>query len=121
LFEGVLTLKALIMLVRVLGLASIVLGALVWAQHMQLLAAHIGIGFLISIAVFILAVVAFTKKAVVPGSLGLVFALLLPVIGFMQLPVTFHSLRLIQVLHIMLALCVIGVAERLYSAIRTAS
>ena len=113
--------KALIMLVRVLGLASIVLGALVWAEHMQLLAAHIGIGFLVSIAVFILSVVALTKKVVVPGSLGIIFSLLLPVIGFMQLPVTFHSLRLIQVLHIMLALCIIGVAERLYSAIRTAS
>jgi hypothetical protein len=109
------------MLVRVLGLASIVLGALVWAEHMQLLAAHIGIGFLVSIAVFILSVVALTKKAVVPGSLGIIFSLLLPVIGFMQLPVTFHSLRLIQVLHIMLALCIIGLAERLYSSIRIAS
>jgi hypothetical protein len=39
----------------------------------------------------------------------------------MQLPVTFHSLRLIQVLHIMLALCIIGLAERLYSSIRIAS
>jgi hypothetical protein len=75
---------------------------------------------LVSIAVFILAVVALTKKAVVPGILGVVFAFLLPVIGFMQLPLTFHTLRLIQVLHIMLALSVIGLAERLYSAIRSA-
>jgi len=109
------------MLVRVLGLASIVLGALLWAEHTQLLSAHIGIGFLVSIAVFILSVVALTKKAVVPGILGVIFSFLLPVIGFLQLPLTFHSLRLIQVLHIMLALCIIGLAERLYSAIRTAS
>lgn len=113
--------KALIMLVRVLGLTSIVLGVLVWAERVQLLSAHIGVGFLVSIAVFVLAVVALTKKAVLPGILGVVFAILLPVIGFMQLPVTFHTLRMIQILHIMLALCMIGLAERLYSAIRIAS
>ena len=111
--------KALIMLVRILGLASIVLGALVWAEHVQLLSAHIGLGFLVSIAVFILAVVALTKKAAVAGSLGVILALLLPVIGFLQLPVTFHSLRLIQILHVIVGLCIIGVAERLYSAIRS--
>ena len=113
--------KALIMLVRVLGLVSIVLGGLVWAEHAQLLSAHIGVGFLVSIAVFVLAVVAMIKKAILPGILGVVFAFLLPVIGFLQLPVTFHTLRMIQVLHIMLALCIIGLAERLYSATRSAS
>jgi hypothetical protein len=112
-------LKALIMLVRVVGLISILLGALVWADRAQLLAAHIAAGFLVSMAVFALAVAALLRKAVVPGVLGVVLAVLLPVIGFLQLPLTVHSLRLIQVLHIMVALSIIGVAERLYSATRT--
>lgn len=112
--------KALIMLVRVLGLASIILGALLWAERQQLLQAHIGLGFLVSIAVFILSVIALTKKAVLPGILGVVGALLLPVIGFMQLPLTFHTMRAVQVVHIMVALSIIGIAERLYSAIRSA-
>jgi hypothetical protein len=107
------------MLVRVVGLISIILGALVWAERSQLLAAHIAAGFLISMAVFVLAIAALLKKAVVPGILGVVIAVLLPVIGFLQLPLTFHSMRLIQVLHIMVALSIIGVAERLYSATRT--
>ncbi len=108
------------MLVRVLGLVSIVLGALVWAERENLLAAHIGVGFLVSMAVFALAVAALLKKAVVPGIFGVIFSLLLPVIGFLQLPATFHTMRLIQVLHIMVALSIIGLAERLYSATRAA-
>jgi hypothetical protein len=106
------------MLVRVLGLASIILGALIWAEHAQFLATHILLGFLVSIAVFILAVVAITKKAVMPGILGLVFSFVVPLVGFLQLPLTFHGLRLIQAVHIMVALSIIGIAERLYSAIR---
>jgi len=112
--------KAFIMLVRVLGLASIVLGALVWSEHQQYLGAHIGSGFLLAATVFILAVMALLKKAVLPGILGVVLAVLLPVVGLKQLPLTFHTLAAIQVVHIVLALVTIGVAERLYSAIRSA-
>jgi hypothetical protein len=43
---------------------------------------------------------------------------LLPAVGFMQLPLTFHNLRMIQVIHLMVALSIIGLAERLYSAVR---
>jgi hypothetical protein len=113
--------KALIMLVRILGLASIVLGALVWSEHQQYLGAHIGSGFLVATVVFILALIALTKKAVLPGILGVVLAVLLPVVGLKQLPLTFHTLGAVQVAHIVLALLTIGVAERLYSAIRGAN
>jgi len=112
--------KALIMLVRVLGLASIVLGVLVWSEHQQVLGAHIGCGFLVATLVFILAVMALLKNAVLPGILGVVLAVLLPVVGLKQLPLTFHTLAAIQVIHIVFALLTIGVAERLYSAIRSA-
>jgi len=110
--------KALIMLVRILGLVAIILGALLWSGHKEYLAPHIGGGFVVAIVVLVLAVFALTKKAVMPGILGIVLACLLPVIGFMQLPLTFHTLGAIQVMHIIFALGTIGVAERLYSAIR---
>jgi hypothetical protein len=106
------------MLVRILGLAAIVVGALLWGGREHLLASHIGLGFCVASAVFVLAIVALTKKAVVPGILGVVFAVLLPLIGFMQLPLASHTMRAIQVLHIFLALAIIGVAERLYAAIQ---
>lgn len=112
--------KVLIMLVRVLGLAAIVFGALLWTGQRQYLGPHIGTGFGIATVVFVLAVVALTKKAVVPGILGVVLAVLLPVFGFMQLPLTFHTMRAIQVVHIFLALAIIGVAERLHAAVHRA-
>lgn len=113
--------KLFIMLVRVVGLAAIVLGVLVWAGRERLVAAHIGSGFAVAMVVFVLAVIAMTKKAVVPGILGVVFAVLLPLVGFMQLPLTSHGLRAIQVAHIFIALAIIGIAERLYAAIQRAS
>jgi uncharacterized membrane protein YvlD (DUF360 family) len=108
------------MLVRVAGLAAIILGVLLWSDHQQFLGPHIGSGFLVALVVFVLSVIALTKKVVVPGILGVVFAFLLPVVGFLQLPLTFHTLGAIQVMHIVLALLTIGVAERLYSAIHRA-
>jgi len=107
------------MLVRIGGLAAIVLGALLWAGHTPLLASHIGTGFAVAMVVFILSVMALLKKAVLPGILGVVCAVLLPVFGFLQLPLTFHALGVIQVIHIMIALMTIGLAERLYSAIQS--
>ncbi len=112
--------KALIMLVRVLGLAALVFGALVWTGRPQYLGPHFGSGFIVAAVVFVLAVIALTKGGVVPGILGVVFAVLLPVVGLKQLPLTFHTLGAIQVAHIALALAVIGVGESLYAAIRRA-
>jgi hypothetical protein len=111
--------KTLIMLVRVLGLAAIVVGSLLWiTDHPPYLGPHIGLGFAVSAVVFVMAVLAMTKGAVVPGVLGVLLALLLPIAGFMQLPLKYHALGALQVVHIAVALSVIGVAERLYSAIR---
>ncbi len=112
--------KFCIMLVRVFGLVAIVLGILLWTGRQTLLAPHIGCGFLVSIVAFVLGLIGLIKKAVVPGILGILLALLLPMVGFMQLPILFHTLGAIQVAHIVLALVIVGVAERLYAAIRVA-
>jgi hypothetical protein len=109
--------KALIMLVRLLSLAGLILGAFLWSEHQQLLGPHIGAGFLLAIVVFAMSIFALIKKIIVPGILGVVLAFAMPVVGFMQLPLTFHTMRTIQALHIALALAIIGVAESIYSAI----
>jgi presenilin-like A22 family membrane protease len=106
------------MLVRALGLAALVFGALVWTGRAQYLGAHFVSGFVVAAAVFVLAVIALTKSRVIPGILGVLFAVLLPVVGLKQLPLTFHALGAIQLAHIVLALAVIGVAESLFAAIR---
>jgi hypothetical protein len=113
-------LKVVIMLVRVLGLIAIVLGTMLWATALKPLAAiHILVGFIVAGLVFTLALVAFSRGALIPAVLGLLLSVLLPVAGFMQLPLRFQVLGAIQVLHIVIALSVIGLAERLYAAIRS--
>lgn len=113
--------KTLIMLVRVLGLAAIVLGVLLSITgHQPYEAPHFVVGFCVAAAVFVMAVIALTRNAVGLGVAGVLLALLLPMVGFMQLPLTAHSLGAIQVAHIAIALSTIGLAERLYSIIRRA-
>ena len=111
--------KSLIMLVRVLGLLAIILGSLSWVTGQRhYLAPHIGIGFCVAVVVVVMSVIAMAKGDVVLGVIGLLLAVLLPLIGFMQLPVVFHSMGAVQGIHIALAFTAIGVAERLYSTIR---
>jgi len=113
--------KVLIMLVRVVALVSIVLGVLLWSGSQNYLGPHIGSGFLISAVVFALSIFGILKKAVVPGILGVILAVLLPVVGLKQLPLTYHTFGIIQIIHVLVALAIIGVAESLYGAIRRAS
>jgi hypothetical protein len=111
--------KTLIMLVRVLGVAAIVVGILLWVTNKRpYLGPHIGLGFCVAAAVFVMAVFAMIKGDVVAGVAGLLLAILLPLIGFMQLPLVFHAMGAVQVAHIALGLAAIGLAERLYTTIR---
>jgi hypothetical protein len=113
--------KAFIMVVRVLGLTAIVVGSLLWmGGHQVLLGPHIGLGFCVVVAVFVMSVLAMVRGAIGTGIAGILLALVLPMVGFMQLPVIAHSMGAIQVAHIAIALSIIGLAERLYSAIQRA-
>lgn len=106
------------MLVRVLGLAALVLGALLWTGRQQFLPVHLGLGIVVATVVFALAVMAMANGAKIAGILGVVLAVLLPIVGLMQLPLTFHTLKAIQIAHVVLALAAIAVAESLHAAIR---
>jgi hypothetical protein len=113
--------KAFIMLARLLGLAAIVLGSMLWMSgHLPYMGPHIGVGFCVAVVVFVMGVIAVAKKAVGLGVAGILLAVLLPIVGFMQLqtPLLPHAMGGIQVAHIAIALCTIGLAERLYSVIR---
>lgn len=112
--------KILIMLVRVLGVAAIIVGGLLWSGRESLLGPHIGLGFLVAAVLFTLSVIALMRKAVVPGILGVVAAVALPIAGFMQFPITKGEVRPVQIAHFFVALFAIGLAERLYSAARKA-
>jgi hypothetical protein len=112
--------KACIMLVRLLGLAAIVIGGLLWMNaYGPYLKPHLALGFCVVTLVFVMGVIALTRHAIGLGIAGILLALLLPMVGFMQLPLVARAMGGIQVAHIAVALCIIGVAERLYSVIRS--
>lgn len=113
--------KILILLIRVVALAAIVFGVMVWlGTFPQLLEAHMGLGFLIALMLAILAVISLVKRFFALGVLGLIAAVLLPVIGLRQFPLAFRHLAPIQVSHLIVVFAALGIAESTYSAIRKA-
>ncbi len=110
--------KILIMLLRTLAVISIVFGVLLWSGQ-NFLAAHIGLGFLVTAILLVLSLIGFAKRAIPLGIVGIVLVLLLPYVGFRQLPLMFGAgVRMIQIVHIAVVLAALGVAEALNGAIR---
>ena len=110
------------MLVRVIALVSIIFGVLIWTGQMpNLLGAHIGLGFLITAMLAILAIMALLKRAFPMGALGLLAAVALPWIGFRQFPLSFMHIGAIQVAHTLVVIAALGLAESLAAAIRKAA
>lgn len=113
--------KMLAMTVRLLFVVELVLGVLLAAARLQFLQVHIGLGFLVAICVASLAIMACAKRMLGIGVVGLFFAILLPVTGFKQFPLRFgSSIGLIQIVHVVVALAAVGLAEALHSRIRKA-
>jgi hypothetical protein len=105
----------LMWLIRVSGLAQLVLGLLLWSGSMSLLAMHISSGFLFVLLLLIQAGIAawagVNWRLVVGGAL---LALFTPVFGMTQagiLPGDLHWI--VQVAHLLVGLAVMGIAERL--------
>ena len=103
-------------LVRIAGIAQLVLGTLLWTgRGYQYLPVHMAIGALLVLGLWTIAVVALTTKV----SRGLaVFALVwgiaLPVFGMRQGMILVGSLRWItQVIHLLMGITAMAVADRL--------
>ncbi|MGZ4787617.1 MAG: hypothetical protein ACXVZV_03715 [Terriglobales bacterium] len=112
--------KVLIMLVRLIALVEIGLG--IWIASISglpYLKAHIVLGFCVALLLLLLAVISFTRRQVMVGVLGAIFAGLLPAIGLKQFPLKFGSnLGAVQYAHVAIALLSIGVAEAMYGKIK---
>lgn len=108
------TLNVLRWVIRVAGIAALVMGLVFWSgTGYALLNAHQGLGFLVSGALLLMAVLGFGQR-LSPGllALTLVWGLLVPAIGSMQLrllPGSGHWV--IQVFHLLLGLGAIALAE----------
>lgn len=111
------------MIIRVLWVLNIVLGILFVTGNLdQLVMLHETFGILIAISLLILSILAMIRaRAVVLGAAGIVIAILLPVVGMGQLDVVGGSAHLtVEVIHVLVALAAIALAEMLGARCRRA-
>ena len=115
--------KVLIMLIRLVAILAIVLGILLLSgTNTEYLRFHIAIGFLLTMLVVILAILALIRGGVGPAIVGIIFAFLLPYVGLKQFPLRFGvHLGWIQISHVVVALLTLGIAEMLHGKIRRAA
>ena len=112
------------MIVRVVGLILLVLGLLFWTGNAHSLAqAHIWLGYLLTLALFVLVYQAFRAGAPVGMLVGAVaVGAALPLVGLNQGSIFSESLHwLAQVLHALLGIIAIGLAEMLGAQVRKKS
>jgi hypothetical protein len=108
-------------IVRVTGVIQIILGLTFWTGNLQsLIPLHMLIGLILVISLWVLAGLG-ARAGVGAGLvvLAVVWGLIVPVLGVMQtslLPGSAHWV--IQVLHLLVGLGAIGLAERLATAIK---
>jgi len=107
--------KILIMLIRLVALVAIVFGIILFLGHSEnpqnSIAAHFALGFLLTIALFLLGVVGIMRKVVPLGVLGILFAIALPITGFKQIATIGPHVGVPQILHIIVVLAALGIAE----------
>jgi hypothetical protein len=98
---------------RLDGLVALVLGILLWGGSAGSLKLHIMTGFVMSVTLLLIAVMGFfTRIKPVLPIIAIAWAILLPYIGFAQLklmPGASHTV--IQVVHLVIGVCAIGVVE----------
>ena len=104
------------MVVRLLGTVMLILGSLFWTGNaLSLIPVHMLVGVVLVLTLWTLAILAAVRH-VHPGlvTLAIAWGLLLPILGLSQaslLPGPAHWL--IQVLHLLVGLAAIGLAETL--------
>lgn len=108
--------KLLRMAIRIIVLVEVILGILFWLGAARTFTAlHVGLGFLLVLCMLALAAVAVTRRAPIGlAALVIIWALILPVVGFGQLHVVSPASHVtVQVIHLLLGLGAAAVSERL--------
>jgi hypothetical protein len=105
---------------RLDGVGALTLGIILWTGSPGLLKIHILTGFIMSLTMLLISIVGFFAR-VKPALpiIALAWALLLPYVGFAQfklLPGPSHVV--IQVIHLLIGICAIGIAEALAAKIK---
>lgn len=90
----------------VAGLGALTLGLLFWIANMNFISIHMLFGLTVALSLLILGIVGvFTRGLRLLGSIGIVYALILPVFGLTQATLLVGSMHwLIQTAHLLVGL-----------------
>jgi hypothetical protein len=105
---------------RLDGIGALILGIILWTGSFGVLKIHILTGFIMSLTMLLIGIVGFLSR-VKPALpiIAILWALLLPYVGFAQLRTLPGTHRLIiQVIHLLIGICAIGIAEALAAKIK---
>jgi len=108
------------MTVRLTGMLQIILGALIWAGHSELKQAHTGLGMLFVLALWSLAAIGFRARAAVGlGIRATIWGIVVLWYGMIQGQLWTGDQHIyVRVLHLIVGLVAIGVAELLARRIK---
>ena len=114
---------ALCWVARLDGIGALIIGIVLWTGSPRLLAVHILAGFIMSLTLLLMGILAFFArlKPAIP-IVAIVWALLLPYVGFAQVKfLGGPSQVIVQVIHFVLGICAIGIVEMLASKMKRRS
>jgi len=112
-------LAALRWVARLDGIGALILGIILWTGSLGVLKIHILTGFIMSLTMLLIGIEGFLVR-VKPALpiIAILWALLLPYVGFAQMrPLPGISHLIIQVIHLLIGICAIGIAEALAAKI----
>ena len=100
---------------RLDGLAALILGIVLWTGSLGSLKIHIITGFIMTLTLLVIALMGFFSriKPTLP-LIAIAWAVLLPYVGFAQLKLLPGAGHIaIQIFHLLIGLCAIGIVEAL--------
>lgn len=114
------TVAALRWVARLDGLGALILGIILWTGSLGVLKIHILAGFILSLTMLLIGIVGFLSRVKPALPIVAIFwALLLPYVGFVQLrPLPGAGRIIIQVIHLLIGVGAIGIAEALAAKIK---
>ncbi len=109
------TVTALRWVARLDCLVVLILGIVLWTGSPGLLKVHILTGFVLTIAVLLIGLIGlFARVQPALPIIAIVWAILLPYVGFVQLkllPGASHTV--VQIIHLLVGICALGIVEAL--------
>ena len=98
---------------RLAGLGALILGLLFWFAGIALISLHMIFGFLVAISLLALSIALITTRGGrVLGIIGVVFAIVVPVVGELQTGwYVLNALWLVPTIHLLLGVAAVGLAQ----------